>query len=153
MHAAFIDLTKAYDTVPRAALWAVLRKWGVPDTLTTLIASFHEGMRASVRTNIGNADAFTIGTGLRQGCSLAPTLFILYFAAVVHTYEQQAVPDVEIAYNINGHPTSKIHYSEEGGRRLQNTENLRTTWLSTAEHNKARRASSNSSQRRQKAMA
>lgn len=64
-------------------------------------------MTASVRTNIGNADAFSVNTGLRQGCSLAPTLFILYFAAVVHIYETRAVPDVQVAYNINGHLTTK----------------------------------------------
>ena len=38
----FVDLKKAYDSVPRQALWKVLRKLGVPNTLVSLIESFHQ---------------------------------------------------------------------------------------------------------------
>ena len=33
----FIDLKKAYDSVPRAALWQVLEKYGVPPTLLSIV--------------------------------------------------------------------------------------------------------------------
>ena len=45
----FIDLKKAYDSVPRAILWQVLEKYGVPLNLLPVVRSFHEDMRASVR--------------------------------------------------------------------------------------------------------
>ena len=45
----FIDLKKAYDFVPRSALWSVLVKCGVPPTMLNIIKSFHEGTKASVR--------------------------------------------------------------------------------------------------------
>ena len=35
----FIDLKKAYDSVPRAAMWHVLAKYGVPDVLISVIRS------------------------------------------------------------------------------------------------------------------
>jgi len=44
----FIDLKKAYDSVPRAALWQVLEKYGVPPTLLSIFHSFHKVMKASV---------------------------------------------------------------------------------------------------------
>jgi len=46
---AFIDLKKAYDSVPREALWMILQKFGMPDRTVKLIRSFHQGMTARVR--------------------------------------------------------------------------------------------------------
>ena len=39
-------LNKAYDSVPRTALWSVLERCGVPSTMLSTIQSFHEGTRA-----------------------------------------------------------------------------------------------------------
>ena len=47
--AIFIDLKKAYHSVPREALWAALRALGVPESLVCLIASFNDGMLTRVR--------------------------------------------------------------------------------------------------------
>ena len=45
----FIDLKKAYDSVPRKAMWLALGKLVVPERIIHLIRSFHEDMRAKVR--------------------------------------------------------------------------------------------------------
>ena len=45
----FIDLQKAYDSVPRNAMWMALRKLGVPDSIISLIGSFHQGRRATIQ--------------------------------------------------------------------------------------------------------
>ena len=45
----FVDLQKAYDSVPRQALWCVLERYGVSPTMLSVIRSFHEGMTAVVR--------------------------------------------------------------------------------------------------------
>ena len=45
----FVDLKKAYDSVPRSALWCVLEKCGVPTVLLSVVRSFHDGMKAEVR--------------------------------------------------------------------------------------------------------
>ena len=42
----FVDLRKAYDSVPRQAPWLVLQKYGIPPTLVNLIKSLHEGLTA-----------------------------------------------------------------------------------------------------------
>ena len=42
----FIDLKKAYDSMPRDALWGVLRKCCVPPTMLSVIRSFHGGILA-----------------------------------------------------------------------------------------------------------
>ena len=79
----FVDLKKAYNSVPRSALWCVLEKYGVPPAMVSVIRSFHEGMTAVVRVEDGTTDDIQVTNGLRQGCTLAPTLFNLYFSAMV----------------------------------------------------------------------
>ena len=79
----FIDLKKAYDSVPRSALWSALVKCGVPPTMLNIIQSFQDGMEASVRVGDTVIDGFEVRNGLRQGCTMAPTLLNLYFNAII----------------------------------------------------------------------
>ena len=58
----FIDL-KAYDSLPRDALWTVLAKCGVPPTMLSISRSFHEGMEAGIRVR----DAVTVAFEVRNG--------------------------------------------------------------------------------------
>ena len=53
MYMCFIDLQKAYDSVNRELLWEVLRRFGIPDPMLSVIRQFHDGMRARVRTDDG----------------------------------------------------------------------------------------------------
>ena len=86
----FVDLKKAYDSVPCAALWRVLQKLGVPDDVIELIRSFHEGMKARVCID-GEPleEEISVDNGLRQGCTLAPTLFNLYACVVVEQWAKR----------------------------------------------------------------
>ena len=61
-----------YDSVPSTAMWLVLAKYGEPNVAISVIKSLHDNTQAVI-TMDGNLD------GLRQGCLLAPTLFILFF--------------------------------------------------------------------------
>ena len=49
----FVDLQKAYDSVPRQALWCVLEKYGAPPSMLSVIRSFHEGIRTAVGESAG----------------------------------------------------------------------------------------------------
>ena len=86
----FVDLKKAYDSVPRNALWTVLAKCGVPPTMLSIIRSFHEGMQAGVRVRNAVTNCFEVRNGLRQGCTMAPTLFNIYFSAMVTRWHSQS---------------------------------------------------------------
>ena len=97
----FIDLRKAYDSVPRECMWRVLACAGVPDTLLAVIKSFH-----TIRTSQGHTQPININNGLRQGCSMAPVLFNLFMWAVFTVWSRRvsAVPGVgmEVRYCIDG---------------------------------------------------
>ena len=43
----------------------------------------HEGMQVELRVGASLSDSFEVRNALRQGCTLAPTHFNIYFSAVV----------------------------------------------------------------------
>ena len=84
----FVDLKKAFDSVPRDALWQVLERFGVPPVLLAMIRSFHVDMRAAVTVKGRYSDSFAVKNGVRQGCTIAPVLFNLYLCAVVDDWRK-----------------------------------------------------------------
>jgi len=61
----FVNLKKAYDSVPRDALWMILHKCGVPTRMLGIVRSFHEGMYAGVQVRSTVSDRFEVRNGLR----------------------------------------------------------------------------------------
>ncbi len=99
----FIDLRKAYDSIPRQALWQVLRKYGVPPTVVSLLRSLHQGMKAEVTMDEQVAPEFEVCNGLRQGCVIAPALFNLYFNLVISQWREKCRDfGVDILYKCGG---------------------------------------------------
>ena len=85
----FIDLVKAFDTVPHSALWAVLRRRGIPAKLLGRIVALHTDVK--VKLPVGDASAsFDYTIGVKQGDSLAPVLFIFYIQAVLETLDRSS---------------------------------------------------------------
>ena len=117
LYILFVDLRKAYDSVPRSALWAVLKKCGIPPTMLSLIRSFHEGMCAEVRIGGKYTNSFNVNRGLRQGCTLAPTLFNLYFNAMVAKWRSKCpqagvLVNYKIGRKLVGDRTAKARLQE-----------------------------------------
>ena len=99
----FIDLRKAYDSIPRQALWCVLEKYGIPPTMLSVMCSLHEGMRAGVTVDGQVASEFEVCNGLIQGCVIAPTFFNLYFNVVVNQWREKCSDfGVDILYKCGG---------------------------------------------------
>lgn len=99
----FIDLKKAYDSVPRDGLWSVLQRLGVPPKLTAIIKAFHTDMSTRLRLDGGTSEPIEVRNGLRQGCCMAPVLFNLYMCAVVEVWcsRMADVDDVGIQVKSN----------------------------------------------------
>ena len=43
LYAAFVDLTKPFDTVSRDGLWKILARLGCPPKFLTILRQLHEG--------------------------------------------------------------------------------------------------------------
>ena len=60
-----------------------------PPTMLIIIRSFHEGMHAEVRIGEAVTNSFEVRNGVRQDCTMAPTLFNIYFSAMVTIWHDQ----------------------------------------------------------------
>ena len=85
-HLIFVDLRKAYDSVPCETLWVALRKLRVPEVLVDIIRSFHSHMKARIRVDGKLLEEIEVENGLQQGCTMAPTLFNLYSCVVAERW-------------------------------------------------------------------
>ena len=99
----FIDVKKAYDSVPRDCLWQVLLRAGISENLVSIIRSFHSRMSAIVQCDDVVTDPISVRNGLRQGCTMAPVLFNIFMWAVVARWQEwiRDVPGVgfELRYH------------------------------------------------------
>ena len=75
MALGFVDLEKAFDTVPREMAMATLRWMGVPEAEVRMVEGTYEKTTARVVVGEGASEEFEVKIGLRQGSVLSPLLF------------------------------------------------------------------------------
>ena len=76
MALGFVDLEKAFDTVPIEMVMATLRWMGVPEADVRRVEGTYEKTTARVVVGEGASEEFEVNIGLRQGSVLSPLLFI-----------------------------------------------------------------------------
>ena len=70
----FVDFKKAYDSIRRDKLYAIMADFGIPNKLIRLTKATVENSAYYVKVGTIMTDGFKVGTGL-QGDGLAPNLF------------------------------------------------------------------------------
>lgn len=102
LYAAFVDLTKAFDLVSRPGLAQVLERIGCPPVLLSLIMSFHTDMKGTISFNGENSEPFSIHSGVKQGCVLAPVLFGIYFSVLLEYAFKNSTDGIPIQTRTDG---------------------------------------------------
>ena len=75
LYAAYIDLRAAFDSLDRNTLWNILKTIGIPQKLVDIIKTLYSSTHSVVRVNGTISEAFSISSGVHQGCVLAANLF------------------------------------------------------------------------------
>ena len=84
-------------------MWLVLKKYGIPTPLVNIIKFLHDGMKAEVTVDGDITPEIEVVNGLRQGCTVAPTLFNLNFNFVIEQWCKRCQPfSVEVHYKCGG---------------------------------------------------
>jgi len=95
----FVDLEKAYDTVPHAGLFHKLEQHGVRGRMLSFLRAVYSCSRVCVRS--GDAPfqfsrSFPLERGLRQGCPASPILFNIFINDVLDGMKHGAKVEVAV---------------------------------------------------------
>ncbi|KAJ1328636.1 hypothetical protein BSLG_010368 [Batrachochytrium salamandrivorans] len=77
-HILFIDIRKAFDTVPVGALLWKLQNMGFPRRTLAFLKALYTSSSARARAGSLLSDPFPVQRGVRQGCPLSGLLFNLF---------------------------------------------------------------------------
>jgi hypothetical protein len=88
---AYIDYSKAFDTIPRALLWERWAEIGIHGHMFQAIQSLYMNVRACDSTPEGVTPEFPSDMGVNQGCALSPLLFGLFVDGLQTILEQDKV--------------------------------------------------------------
>jgi hypothetical protein len=83
LHVVFVDLEKAYDSLPHLAITTTLQYYGTMPELQNLISKLYTGAHATVSTRYGNTEPLPINKGVKQGDPLSPLLWNLFINPIV----------------------------------------------------------------------
>ena len=74
----FLDIKKAYDTVWRDGLWYRMWEMGIQGKLWRVIRNIYNVNQSCVYLDGFKSEYFGITQGVAQGCTLSPTLFLIF---------------------------------------------------------------------------
>jgi hypothetical protein len=83
----FIDFEKAFDSVKREIMWPTLQEYGIPRKIIQIIKILHDGFKCKISHEGKLSDFIEVRNGVRKGCILSPTLYLLILDRVMERAE------------------------------------------------------------------
>ena len=77
-------------------------KFGCPPRFIAMVWQFHDSMQARVQSDGEFSEPFEVTNGVKQGCVIAPTLFIMMFSAMLMDAFQDSYTGFPIRYRFDG---------------------------------------------------
>ncbi|KAH9276206.1 hypothetical protein BASA83_001480 [Batrachochytrium salamandrivorans] len=113
-HVLFIDIRKAFDTVPVGALLWKLQNMGFPRRTPAFLKALYTSSSARARAGSLLSDPFPVQKGVRQGCPLSGLLFNLFINDILDGVAPIIVPGLSRDTNpirgliFTGHPAPRL---------------------------------------------
>ena len=83
LYVIFIDSEKAFDSVKREIMWSTLKEYGIPRKITQIIKILYERFKCKISHEGKLSEFIEVRNGVRQGCILSPTFFLLILDRVM----------------------------------------------------------------------
>jgi hypothetical protein len=89
LHLLFVDLETAYDSVPLENLWKALEHYNTSNSIIRAIKKLYENSFSKIKFGKHLSSGFYLTKGLRQECSLSPTLFKIYIQNALENWQKK----------------------------------------------------------------
>ena len=106
---AFIDFTKAFDSIKLNKLWNLLEKTSMNKRYINLLKQTYDNSTATIKSDIGISRHIKILKGVKQGDVLSALLFCIVIAAII----MKAESECNFGYSIGGHLLSNLSYADD----------------------------------------
>ena len=90
LHINFHRLPESFCCLHRGTLWKIVRAYGIPPKIVTLMGLFYRHFECSVIVNGIPSDWSSVESGVRQGCTMSPILFLMAIDWVMRKKEGTA---------------------------------------------------------------
>ena len=104
----FVDFRKAFDTLHRSSIPVILSQYNVPNYLISYIIQMYSDTSACVSTELGPTKLLRTTSGVHQGDTLSPFLFIVLLDYALKKKLQDDVGFVFRNRNDSRHPAIHI---------------------------------------------
>ncbi|CAI5483302.1 unnamed protein product [Closterium sp. Yama58-4] len=114
-----VDFEKAFDSVSREFLFDVLERMGFPERLVSWVKGLHEGTTTKLLINGWLGEGVDVVSRVRQGCPLAPYLFLCAVEPLAQEVERR-----ELGLKKEGHRLGYLGYADDTTLVLQGREQI-----------------------------
>ena len=119
LSACWIDLRKAFDSVPHWSILLQLERQEVPKQVIGLIKFLYANSFSQISDQLGcKEDIHMNGRGVKQGCPLSPLLFNLVIDPFLQTIDTS-----KLGFNIRGNNIGALCYADDIVITSNNTKN------------------------------
>ena len=114
LYTLFYDIAQAYDSVQRDVLLRAMRRLHMPLSFIDLIEDSLTGLTSCVRTAYGVSRHFDVQRSLRQGCPLAPLLFVILIDALHDGLEVNPFTGARAGLTLQLHNATEVQMASLG---------------------------------------
>ena len=93
MYACFVDLQKAFDTIPRPQLFhKLLTEYSIGGKFLKILQAMYTENKIYVKVSEGLLEPFISTISVKQGCVFSPIIFNLYIDKICTIFDQSCSP-------------------------------------------------------------
>ena len=117
----FVDVSKAFDTIPRDILLRKIHNYGITGRVFNIIRDIYIKDKSCVKIGDKYTMDFNINLGVRQGCVLSPLLFNIFMADLA-----KSLQGLEGKVKVNNIEISSLFWADDIVLLSQNENGLKT---------------------------